>query len=120
MDRLKLEEKDDQSGPTTYVQKPLPTLPMIGEQRTLRAMHRLKLKEKRHHNIKEWQSDYNRGHRARELTPLESGDNMWVPNCDPSGTVVEEISLHSHIMETVDGSYRISTKYIHSVYVTKQ
>ena len=81
------------------------TLPVIRDQKAPKVVNLSRLQEKEG-NIKERQrQNYNRRHKAQELPQLESGDTVWIPDRDSSGTVVEEASPHSHIVDTPDGSY---------------
>jgi len=88
------------------------TLPMTREQRTPRVADRREVEERDDHIKERQKSNYDRGHRARELTPLEPGDTVWVPDRDSSGTIVEETSPHSHIVETPEGSYRRNRRHL--------
>ena len=82
------------------------TLSGTREQRIPKLVEISSLKEK-DEQVKEHQKrNYDQHHRTRDLPPLESGETVWIPDRESEGTVREEVSPRSHIVETADGSYR--------------
>ena len=87
------------------------TLPGTREQRIPKVIEISSLKEK-DEQIKERQKrNYDQRHRTRDLLPLESGETVWIPDRESEGTVREEVSPRSHIVETADGSYRRNRRH---------
>ena len=88
------------------------TLPMVREQRIPKVVDFKEVKE-RDRCLKERQrQNYNQRHRTKDLPPLESGDTVWVPDRDSSGTVVSETVPRSHIVETSDGLFRRNRRHL--------
>ena len=57
--------------------------------------------------IREKQQDnFNNYHQARQLKPLQLGEQMYIPDNSTEGTVIEESSTHSYIVQTPGGTYR--------------
>ena len=53
------------------------------------------------------QQQYNSRHRAKDLTPLQPGDNIWVRDQDCYGTVVEQAPQpRSYLVQTPKGVIR--------------
>ena len=88
------------------------TLPVTREQRKPKVVEQLELEEKEEYIKERQKKNFDKRHRARELPQLEPGDTVWIPDRDSSGTVVEETSPRSHIVETVDGSYRRNRRHL--------
>ena len=51
-------------------------------------------------------------HRARSLSPLQTGDAVWVADNEKSGTVVEESAPRSYLVATPDGTYRRNRRHL--------
>ena len=52
------------------------------------------------------QSNYNSRHGARELTPLNPGETVWIPDREQEATVTQEAGTSSYEVQTSDGTYR--------------
>ena len=52
------------------------------------------------------QSSYNSRHGARELTPLNPGETVWIPDREQEATVTQEADTRSYKVQTSDGTYR--------------
>ena len=51
------------------------------------------------------QNNFNRCHRTKSLEPLLPGETVWVPDCNASGTVVEENAPRSYTIQTPSGHF---------------
>lgn len=84
---------------TTLPQHPvtlLPRWPNIKDFRT--KQRRSKVEQQRH---------YNRRHRARPLTLLQPGQNVWLPRENKEGTVVQQAATpRSYVINTDEGQIR--------------
>ena len=56
--------------------------------------------------IRERQQDnFNNYHQARQLRQLQLGGQVYIPNNSSEGTVIEESSTRSYIVQTPGGTY---------------
>lgn len=51
------------------------------------------------------QSNYNQHHGVRELTPLNPGQTVWIPDRGEEAQVMQEAGTRSYEVETSDGTY---------------
>ena len=52
------------------------------------------------------QSNYDQHHGVRELTPLNSGQTVWIPDRGEEAQVMQETGTRSYEVQTSDGTYR--------------
>ena len=69
-----------------------PNLPDINKLKRKEKSMRKRQNSKRHH--------------AKDLKPLQKGDSVWVIDIESEGTVTEEVSNRSYIVQTLYNSYR--------------
>ena len=80
------------------------TIPTITEQ-LLPSVPAKSLVKERERKIRERQQDnFNKHHRASPLKPLKSGDSVYITDNSREGTVVEESSTRSYIVQTPEGT----------------
>ena len=51
-------------------------------------------------------SNFDRRHRARDVSPALQGDLVWIPDRNESGTVRDQVGPRSHRVETPTGEFR--------------
>ena len=51
-------------------------------------------------------------HGARELSPLQSGDRVWVLERKSEAEVQEEVALHSFMVNSEDGTFRRNRQHL--------
>ena len=56
--------------------------------------------------------NFNQRHAARELPVLEPGEDVYLPDKDRNGTVVNETATRSYIVQTDEGAYRRNRRQI--------
>ena len=88
------------------------TVPVIGCKLVPKLPDRIALRTK-----EEWIKDrqkrnFDTRHRARSLSPLQTGDAVWVADNEKSGTVVEESAPCSYLVATPDGTYRRNRRHL--------
>ena len=52
------------------------------------------------------QRHFNKRHRARQLNPLQTGDQVWIPELQQQATVVREVAPRSYLVQTPRGRMR--------------
>ena len=52
------------------------------------------------------QQNFNKRHRARQLNPLQTGDQVWIPEFQQQATVVREVAPRSYVVQTPRGRMR--------------
>ena len=88
------------------------TLPVAREQRRPKVVIPSELKEREEHLRERQKRMFDHRHRTRDLPQFEPGDTVWIPDRDSPGTVVEETSPRSHIVQTTDGSYQCNRQHL--------
>ena len=82
------------SVPTTMTQRK----PRVPDLTDVRARDKKsKARQKRNHDAR---------HGARDLTPLQPGDSLWIPQCQNRGLVREEVAPHSYTVEIESDTIR--------------
>ena len=72
------------------------TLPMVKQQRVPKVVNVSEFQEKEKHGKELQCTDFNRHRGARELSPLQPGDEVWIPDRQSNGQVVEEANPRSY------------------------
>lgn len=52
------------------------------------------------------QSDFNKRHRKRQLKPLKTGDQVWIPELYQQATVLHEVAARPYLIQTPRGRIR--------------
>ena len=66
----------------------------------------LKLRQKENYDLR---------HKAQELTPLNSGDKVYVPQLDTTATVDKELPDRSYIVSTPNMQFRRNRRHLNSL-----
>ena len=61
------------------------------------------------------QRNFDKRHRALELTPLQPGDCVWIPDTESEGTVTGETNPRSYTVRTPSGSLRKNRRHLISL-----
>ena len=81
------------------------TIPVISKQLSPCLLNMTIVKQ-REVRIRERQQDnFNNYHQARQLRQLQLGGQVYIPNNSSEGTVIEESSTRSYIVQTPGGTY---------------
>ena len=87
-------------------------IPMITEQLLPSIPPKPVVKEKETRIRERQQANYNKHHRASPHKSLKSGDLVYIPDNAREGTIVEESSTRSYIVETPEGTYRRNRRHL--------
>ena len=88
------------------------TLPATREQRRPKVVPQFELEERDEHLKSRQKRNFDARHRATTLPQLETGDTVWVPDRNSSGTVVGETSPRSIIVTAGDATYRRNRQHL--------
>ena len=70
------------------------------------------LKKKDEMKTKQQEENFNVRHRAKELTPLNTGDTVWITDQQTEGTVVQSSGQRSYQVETPSGMIRRNRRHL--------
>ena len=70
------------------------------------------LKKKDEMKMKQQEENFNVCHRAKELTPLNTGDTVWITDQQTEGTVVQSSGQRSYQVETPSGMIRRNRRHL--------
>ena len=82
------------------------TVPTIREQLVPRVPDSTLVRERDKQQKQRQERTFNTRRRARELSELVPGDNVWVPDRSSEATVLNEVNHRSYEVETSEGTYR--------------
>ena len=82
------------------------TVPTIREQLVPRVPDSTLVRERDKQQKQRQERTFNTRRRARELSELVPGDNVWVPDRSSEATVLDEVNHRSYEVETSEGTYR--------------
>ena len=88
------------------------TIPTITEQLLPSIPPKSVVKEKEIKIRDRQQKNFNSHHRASPLKSLKSGNLVYIPDNAREGTVVEESSPRSYIVQTPEGTYRRNRRHL--------
>ena len=88
------------------------TFPTITEQLLPNIPPKSVIKEKEIKIRDRQQKNFNTHHRASPLKSVNSGDLVYIPENAREGTVVEESSPRSYIVQTPEGTYRRNRRHL--------
>ena len=88
------------------------TLPMARQQRVPKVVNVPEFREKEKQGKERQCTDFNRHRGARELSPLQPGDEVWIPDRQSNGQVVEEANPRSVIVATPEGTFRRNQRHL--------
>ena len=90
------------------------TVPVHSSQLIPRLPRASQLREKE--KIRERQQrNFDKRHRASELTPLQPGDCVWIPDTESEGTVTGETNPRTYTVRTPSGSLRRNRRHLISL-----
>ena len=79
------------------------TVPVHPEQLNPKLTDTSKLREREENNRRRQKRNFDHRHRATELKPLRSGENVWIPDSNSEGTVIQMTNPRSYVVSTPDG-----------------
>ena len=82
------------------------SVPVTREVLKPQVPHLSSVRERDERHITRQQSNYNSRHGARELTPLNPGETVWIPDREQEATITQEAGTRSYEVQTSDGTYR--------------
>jgi len=82
------------------------TLPMVQDMYKPRLPPHSKLLEKELSYCSKQQKNFNKCHRAHQLEPLQTGDQVWIPDFQQQAIVLHEVSPRSYLVQTPRGRVR--------------
>ena len=91
------------------------TVPVHSSQLIPRLPRASQLREKEEKIRERQQRNFDKRHRASELTPLQSGDCVWIPDTESEGTVTGETNPRSYTVRTPSGSLRRNRRHLISL-----
>ena len=81
-------------------------VPSSREARKPQVPDRKLVVEREEEQRRKQKANFDRRHRARDLSPALPGDLVWIPDRREQGTVGDEIAPRSYKVETPSGTYR--------------
>ena len=82
------------------------TIPVISKQLSPCLPNKTILKQKEMRMRERQQDNFNNYHQAKQLRPLQVGEQVYIPDNSSEGTVIEESTTRSYIVQTDGGTYR--------------
>ena len=79
------------------------TVPVHPEQLNPELPDTSKLREREENNRRRQKRNFDHRHRATELKPLRSGENVWIPDSNSEGIVIQMTNPRSYVVSTPDG-----------------